>query len=181
MRLARLLCTCHVLRVFSSRTCQFFHLVFHHRLRARSNAQYIFFQQKKPIAARPGSRILRVHPTRPAVRIVPINFLVSIDWSMLCLKEHTYFPGFATRTDLFVHETSHSKFACFVCDEKFDTFPLLTKHRNKQCMKTSVLPRLKTLKDVRRWDCCFIRPVYTNDIRQMSDIRLCIDSTWAQH
>uniref|UniRef100_A0A2H1VJM1 SFRICE_014598 n=1 Tax=Spodoptera frugiperda TaxID=7108 RepID=A0A2H1VJM1_SPOFR len=59
--------------------------------------------------------------------------------------------GFSTSTDLMVHETCHNKYACYACSRKFDSFPLLTRHR-KRCKATvsNSVQKLKTLEDVKR-------------------------------
>ncbi|CAH0698752.1 unnamed protein product [Spodoptera exigua] len=59
--------------------------------------------------------------------------------------------GFKTSTDLMVHETCHNKYACYACSRKFDSFPMLTRHR-KRCKASASrsVQKLKTLEDVKR-------------------------------
>lgn len=63
-----------------------------------------------------------------------------------------FFPiGFVTPTDLMVHETCHNKATCYSCNQKFDTFELLTKHRVRcKAIIAKEVPKPKTLEDVKR-------------------------------
>ncbi|CAH0722939.1 unnamed protein product, partial [Brenthis ino] len=58
---------------------------------------------------------------------------------------------FATSTDLMVHETCHNKSVCYGCNENFDTFVQLTKHRRTcKVIASKEVTKLKTLDDVLR-------------------------------
>ncbi|XP_061721150.1 zinc finger protein 41-like isoform X1 [Cydia pomonella] len=59
--------------------------------------------------------------------------------------------NFVTSTDLMVHETCHNKAICYGCNQKFDSFEQLSRHRVLcKVITTQHLPKPKTLEDVKR-------------------------------
>ncbi|XP_048005479.1 zinc finger protein 667-like isoform X2 [Leguminivora glycinivorella] len=59
--------------------------------------------------------------------------------------------NFVTSTDLMVHETCHNKSICYGCNQKFDSFEQLSRHRVRcKVITTKNLPKPKTLDDVKR-------------------------------